>query len=469
MRIRSVRWRITALAVLISAVVLGACAVAVVLVMRAELIDNIDGSLSQRADEIEAAVAADPARPLANRDREDRFAQVLDADGDVLMATDNVAGLPAIVGLPDGSRAFTTHTEPAVDEDPLRVMIRRFDTDGEVQYVVVGESVDDINETVRSLVLALLVTIPIAVAVLGAMVWWLVGRTLEPMSRIRREVDVIGLGELDRRVPSPGTGDEIDELATTMNAMLARLEESAGRQRRFVSDASHELRTPLARMRSTIEVELAQPDDQRSESSLESTCRSALDELVAMQDLVDDLLLVARNDIGGARRESKLVDLDVIVDEEVRQVRPASNIRIDMTRVSAATVTGDASQLARVVRNVLTNAVRHAGSRVELTLAEREAVELQVDDDGPGIPVEERQRVFERFVRLDEARTQADGGAGLGLAIAHDVVVAHGGTIAIADSPIGGARVVVTLPAAGHSLTRQQPAEVHPPRTQTSV
>jgi len=147
MRIRSVRWRITALAVVISAVVLGACAVAVVLVMRAELIDNIDGSLSQRADEIEAAVAADPARPLANRDPEDRFAQVLDAQGDVLMATDNVAGLPAIVGLADGSRAFTTHTEPAVDEDPLRVMIRRFDTDGEVQYVVVGESVDDINET----------------------------------------------------------------------------------------------------------------------------------------------------------------------------------------------------------------------------------------------------------------------------------------------------------------------------------
>ena len=348
MRIRSVRWRITALAVVISAVVLGACAVAVVLVMRAELIDNIDGSLSQRADEVAAAVAADPARPLANRDPEDRFAQVLDGEGNVLLATDNVAGLPTIVGLPDGSRAFITHTEPAVDEDPLRVMIRRFDTDGGLQYVVVGESVDDINETVRSLVLALLVTIPIAVAVLGAMVWWLVGRTLEPVSRIRREVDVIGLGELDRRVPSPGTGDEIDELATTMNAMLARLEESAGRQRRFVSDASHELRTPLARMRSTIEVELAQTDDQRSESSLESTCRSALDEVVAMQDLVDDLLLVARNDTGGARRESKLVDLDVIVDEEVRQVRPASNIRIDMTRVSAATVTGDASQLARV-------------------------------------------------------------------------------------------------------------------------
>ena len=188
-----------------------------------------------------------------------------------------------------------------------------------------------------------------------------------------------------------------------------------------------------------------------------------------MQDLVDDLLLVARDDTGGARRESKLVDLDVIVDEEVRQVRPASNIRIDMTRVSAAKVAGDASQLARVVRNVLTNAVRHAASRVELALAEREAVELLVDDDGPGIPVDERQRVFERFVRLDEARTQADGGAGLGLAIAHDVVVAHGGTIAIVDSPIGGARVVVTLPAAGQPSVRRQAAVADEPRSQTAV
>jgi signal transduction histidine kinase len=258
-------------------------------------------------------------------------------------------------------------------------------------------------------------------------------------------------------------------LATTMNAMLARLEESAGRQRRFVSDASHELRTPLARIRSTIEVELAQTDDQRSKSSLESTCRSALDEVVAMQDLVDDLLIVARNDTGGVRRESKLVDLDVIVDEEVRQVRPASNIRIDMTRVSAATVTGDASQLGRVVRNVLTNAVRHAASRVELTLAEREDVELLIDDDGPGIPVDDRQRVFERFVRLDEARTQADGGAGLGLAIAHDVVVAHGGTIAVMDSPIGGARVVVTLSAAGRPSARRQAAVADEPRSQTAV
>jgi signal transduction histidine kinase len=293
------------------------------------------------------------------------------------------------------------------------------------------------------------------VAVLGVMVWWLVGRTLEPVSRIRREVDAIGLGELDRRVPTPGTGDEIDELATTMNAMLARLEQSAGQQRRFVSDASHELRTPLARVRSTIEVELAQPDDQRSDVSLESTCRSALDDVVGMQDLVDDLLLIARTDIAQPEHVRKLVDLDVVVDDEVRQLRPTSTVHIDMTRVSAATIAGDASQLARVVRNALANAVRHAASRVEVTLVERETVELMIDDDGPGIPTADRERVFERFVRLDEARAQADGGTGLGLAIAHDIVVAHGGAIAIADAPLGGVRVIITLPVSGQKSSRR--------------
>jgi len=466
-RIRSVRWRITVLAVLISALVLGACAVAVVLVMRAKLIDNVDGSLSEQADEVEESVTADPPQPLVNRDPEERFTQVLDAEGNVLFATDNVNGVPAVVAPPSGRQAFVTLTEPAVDEDALRVMIRRSDAEGAVAYVVVGESIDDINEATRSLVLALLITIPVAVAVLGLMVWWLVGRTLEPVSRIRREVDSIGLDELDRRVPSLGTGDEIDELATTMNAMLTRLEQSAGRQRRFVSDASHELRTPLARMRSTIEVELAQPDDSRTESTLESTCRSALGDVVAMQDLVDDLLVVARNDT--TAREQTLVDLDVIVDEEVRQLRPTTTVRIDMARVSGATVMGDAAQLARLVRNVLANAVRHATSRVEVALAEDDAVELSIDDDGPGIPVEDRERVFERFVRLDESRAQASGGSGLGLAIAHDIVTAHEGSIEIDDASIGGARVKVTLPAADPARRPREQAPLEAEHSQATI
>jgi signal transduction histidine kinase len=179
-----------------------------------------------------------------------------------------------------------------------------------------------------------------------------------------------------------------------------------------------------------------------------------------VQDLVDDLLVVARNDTTPGERA--LVDLDVIVDEEVRQLRPTSAVQIDMSGVSGAAVVGDAAQLARVVRNVLANAVRHAANRVDVTLAEHESVELLIDDDGAGIPTEDRERVFERFVRLDESRSQEGGGSGLGLAIARDIVTAHGGTIQIADAPIGGARVKVTLPAArpAPSADRAEPLGV---------
>jgi signal transduction histidine kinase len=312
----------------------------------------------------------------------------------------------------------------------------------------VGESADDISEALRSLIVALAVTIPMAVAVLGGMVWWLVGRTLRAVQRIRREVDAIGPAELDRRVSAPCTADEIDDLAMTMNSMLARLEQSAERQRRLVSDASHDLRTPLTRMRSTLEVELTQPADRRTTQSLERAARSTLDELNGMQDLVDDLLLVARLDSGIAARDPALVDLDVIVDEEVRKLRPISPVELDMAAVSGATVLADRSQLARVVRNLLSNAVRHANARVAIRLVESDVVELNIDDDGPGIAPADRQRVFERFVRLDQARGNPDGGSGLGLSIANDLVTAHGGTISIGDSPIGGTRATVFLPTA---------------------
>src|SRR5262245_17760517 len=315
--------------------------------------------------------------------------------------------MPALAQPPAGSHVFATRSDIPIDEDPLRVLARRFDTGGVVGYVIVGASIDEVNEAVRSLIAALAVTIPVAVAVLGGMVWWLVGRTLRPVEHIRREVAAISLGELDRRVPSPGTHDEIDELATTMNAMLARLETSAGRQRRFVSDASHELRTPLARMRSTLEVELSTAPEQQTDGSLEAACRSALDEVVGMQDLVDDLLLIARHDTAASRRDFELVDLDVVVDDEVRILRTVATVPIDMTGVAGATVLGNAPQLARVVRNLLTNAVRHAEREVKVALREFDledhdladsdvgadaAVQLIVDDDGPGIPTGERER-----------------------------------------------------------------------------
>lgn len=217
----------------------------------------------------------------------------------------------------------------------------------------------------------------------------------------------------------------------------------AARQRQFAADTSHELRSPLTRMRSELEVDLRRPD-----ADLEATHRSVLEEVEALQALVEDLLLLARSDAGAALVPDALLDLDDIV------LRVADGAEVPMTLelsgVSGATVRGDEGQLERVVRNLLDNAARHARSSIRLALEERDGdAILLVDDDGPGVAVADRERVFDRFTRLDDARSGALGGTGLGLAIVRDVVARHGGTVRVLDAPSGGARIEVRLPPAG--------------------
>jgi signal transduction histidine kinase len=288
-------------------------------------------------------------------------------------------------------------------------------------------------------------------------VWWLVGRTLRPVEAIRREVAGIGAGGagLDRRVPVPAGDDEVSRLARTMNGMLDRIEDAARRQQRFVADASHELRSPLARVRAEVEVDLAHPGG----ADPDATAASVLAEVVAMQHLVDDLLALARADAGVDAGERGPVDLDDLVDRQARRLRAAGRVAVDSRGVSAAQVVGDRDQLARAIGNVVDNAARHA--RTTVTLAVREdggTAVVSVADDGPGIPPERRDDVFERFHRLDGARTAPAGGAGLGLAIAREIVVAHGGTIVVDPAHGPGARLVITLPLAPSPSTAAPPA-----------
>jgi signal transduction histidine kinase len=226
--------------------------------------------------------------------------------------------------------------------------------------------------------------------------------------------------------------------------MLERLEQGQARQRRFVADASHELRSPVASIRQHAEVAQAHP---------EGTTLGALAETVAAENLrverlVDDLLLLTRADEHTLQLQQRPVDLDDLVFEEALRLRESTTLRVDTTRVSAGRVSGDRSALWRALRNLGDNAVRHAASRVAFSLDEQDgAVVLEVDDDGPGIATADRQRVFERFVRLDDARARDVGGSGLGLAIVAEVVGAHHGTISIGHSGLGGARFQVRLPA----------------------
>jgi signal transduction histidine kinase len=249
-------------------------------------------------------------------------------------------------------------------------------------------------------------------------------------------------------VPEPTTHDEIGRLAQTMNAMLSRLEDSQERQRRFVADASHELRSPLTGMRAELELELERELALPASNGKQATTRGLLADTVRLQRLVDDLLTIAVIDtptLDAAHREP--VDLDEIVLLEARRLRAHATHRVDTSQVSGAQYEVNADQFVRVVRNLLDNANAHASSQVRVSLRESPtAITLEVGDDGPGVPAEERDRIFERFARLDDARSRDTGGTGLGLAIVREVITAHGGTVAVTGPP--GATFTVTLPLA---------------------
>jgi signal transduction histidine kinase len=306
---------------------------------------------------------------------------------------------------------------------------------------VVADDLADTDEALRRLVGALVVSIPALVAVMGGLIWFVTGRALRPVDALRREVDEITVADLGRRVEVPDSADELARLATTMNGMLGRLHESVEHQRRFVGDASHELRSPLAGIRSELEVNLAHPD----RADWPESGRRVLDETVRLQQLVEQLLVLARGDAAEATRVE--VDLDDLVLAEAQRLRDSSELFVDLRGVSAARVLGDPIGLAQVVRNLGENAARHARGRIALTVAERpDRVELVVQDDGPGVPASDAERIFERFARVDEARARASGGAGLGLAISRAIVERHGGTLELTTTAPEGARFVVCLP-----------------------
>ncbi|MFD4835587.1 sensor histidine kinase [Streptomyces uncialis] len=287
---------------------------------------------------------------------------------------------------------------------------------------------------------AMLIGFPLLLGVVSGVTWLVTRRAMRPVEGIRREMAAITASEdLRRRVPVPGTHDEVARLARTTNVTLAALEESVERQRRFVADASHELRSPIASLRTQLEVGAAHPELLDLEGAVADTVR--------LQQLAADLLLLARLDAGERPGDARL-DLAALVREELSQ-RVGGRVPVGQ-ELAHAEVAGSRGQLARVLGNLVDNAQRHAEGAVSVSVRVRdgEAV-LAVGDDGSGVPAGERDRIFERFVRLDDARSRDDGGAGLGLAIARDVARRHGGTLTVRDCPAGGALFELSLPLAG--------------------
>jgi signal transduction histidine kinase len=446
----SIRFRITAIAALVVALVFAAVAVAIVALVHRELLSNLDNSLEQRADTYSTAFVEADSNDLLNANLlnssdEDRAAQLADTNGVIVASTSNLTGaaLADHIASSAARQTIRNTTIGALEDDAFRVLARPVELPTGPAVLYVAENIDDLNDTVRGLEMALALTLPAVVALLAGLVWWLVGRTLRPVELMRAEVADISGTDLRRRLPVPAQSDEIARLASTMNQMLDRIDGAGRRQRQFVADASHELRTPLTRIRTEVEVDLNRPDL----ADPAATNSKVLEESVALQELLDDLLFLARSD----EHENSLVrvptDLDDIVLREVGDLRCETALTFDTSGVSAAHLDADTGQLRRVVRNLIDNAARHAQRVVTITCDERDGtIRLAVADDGDGVPVDSRERIFERFGRVDDARTSTSGGTGLGLAIVHDIVKRHGGEIRYDEEWTDGARFIVELP-----------------------
>ncbi|MBQ0850718.1 HAMP domain-containing protein [Streptomyces sp. BH-SS-21] len=285
------------------------------------------------------------------------------------------------------------------------------------------------------------------VALIAGSTWFAAGRVLRPVEAIRAEFAELSARHLDRRVPVPRAGNEIARLATTMNTTLNRLQTAVDRQRQFTADASHELRTPLACLRTELELALNRPDA----ADWPQVVRAAHEDTIRVQELTEDLLLLARLDAEhGDRQPRRTVDLTDVVREETVRRRPPHGIEIDLrTEPGPVAVTGHPALLARVIGNLLDNAERYATSAIAVRLThdtDHGTAVVDVVDDGPGIPPEDHERIFERFTRLDDARAQDTGGAGLGLAIAQRIATAHHGTLEITPRT-RGAHFTLRLPA----------------------
>ena len=460
MRLGTVRVRCTVAAVVVVGVAMAVGALVLVAVLNDTLTREVRTAARLRAQDVAAVLASDAIGPgatdsgdpsasgrglLAVDDEDELLIQVLDEGGRVVAASPNAEGLAPVawprpggsaeVELPDGG--------PFEEGGEFLAVATGADTLLGRRTVVVARSTEAVNEAVAAVSGLLAVGLPLLLLVVAATTWMMVGRALAPVEAMRAEVDAISAAALHRRVPDPSADDEIGRLARTMNRMLGRLEQAQVRQRRLVADASHELRSPVAAIRQHAEVALAHPD----RTTTTGLAETVLAEDLRLQRLAEDLLLLTRADEHSLALRRRPVDLDDLVFDEARRLREATGLRVDTTAVSAGRVDGDPAGLRRMLRNLGDNAARHAAGHLALSVAERDGqVVLAVDDDGTGIPEADRERVFERFVRLDDARARDDGGSGLGLAIVAELVAAHGGTVAVASSPLGGARVQVALP-----------------------
>ncbi|WP_067450027.1 sensor histidine kinase [Actinomadura macra] len=444
MRPRSIRSRDTLIAAVLAVLVLGLIAVGIDLGVRSAVKADLLKEIQVDARRASGGVRdGSLPTPIPDETGGRILVQVVGPGGHVLDATSAATGRePVSILWPTAElrvRDFVECRGSWPDRECFVVEAIRATTAPDSVVVYAWEPMP--AYLVNGVLEVLFCAIVLALATLVAWITWhVVGRTLGPVEAIRAQLAEISGSDLNRRVPEPPGEDEIAQLARTANATLDRLERAVGRQRQFASDASHELRTPIAGLRANLEDASMHPED----NDLRAVVDSALRDTDRLESIVTDLLLLARIGTGASAEES--IDLPRLAEAEI--ARRTFALKVSTELDGDVMVRGVRMQLVRLLGNLLDNAERYADEVVSVgvTREDRHAL-LTVTDDGAGIPPQDRERVFERFTRLDSARSRGAGGTGLGLAIAREIAQAHGGTLRVEECT-RGARFVLRLPLA---------------------
>jgi len=457
--LRSVRVRLTLWYVLLLAIILAGFSAGVYLILRQNLYDNLDDSIQNRANIFLDVIRYEEDQPtLAGRVSSDdpnageSFVRVFDASGDITFDNSAAAGDVPIdsQGIDRALRGETSTRTVTGDGETMRVRtlpIERGDGIGGV--LEVGQSQDDVSDTLRALLLILAVAYPVTLAVASFGGVFLAGRALTPIDSLTRLARRISAEDLSERLNVQLPDDEVGRLARTFDEMIARLDEAFRRQREFTADASHELRTPLTAIKGQAEVALSKPRDARSYREVLQAVNEEVDRLIRM---VGSLLTLARADAGQIPIASEAVNLGDLIAAAVEQVRPMAEQR-DLT-VSAAPgpdirLQADEDLLLQLLLNLLDNAIKYTPSGGNVTAGweiDGDEAELWVHDTGIGVTEEHLERIFDRFYRVDKARSRTEGGAGLGLSICRWIAEAHGGSISARRAPGQGTVFTVRLP-----------------------
>ncbi len=457
--LRSVRLRLTLWYVLLLAIILAAFSAGVYLILRHNLYDNLDDSIQNRANVLLGVIRYEGSRPtLAGRvspvdpNTSEYFARVFDTSGAVTF--DGVAGAGDVpVDTSAVERALTG--EPStrgvdIGGEPMRVRTLPIERNGEIAGVLeVGMSEDDVSDTLQTLLVILAFVYPVTLAVASLGGAFLAGRALSPIDRLTRLARRISAEDLGQRLDLRLPDDEVGRLARTFDEMIARLDDAFRRQRQFTADASHELRTPLTAIKGQVEVALRRP---REAAAYREVLQAVNDEVDRLIRLVGSLLTLAKADAGQipiASEAVRLGELMAAAVEQIRSVAQQQELEVAVQPGPDVTLQADEDLLLQLLLNLLDNAVKYtpAGGQVAAGWnLDGQHIEMWVRDTGIGIASEHLPHIFDRFYRVDQARSRAEGGAGLGLSISLWIAETHGGSISVRSTPGHGSTFTVILP-----------------------